>query len=70
MNDIIRFGAIIAVITLAIPIFGSVLQNTLNPSESKRMLCAEMIGHMNLLSLFNIRTNGLKADYNQQCLVA
>lgn len=70
MNDIVRFGVLIGVITLAILIIGSVLQNTFNPSESKKTLCAGMIGHLNWLSLFHIRTNGLKADYNQQCLVA
>ena len=70
MNDIVRFGVLIGVITLAVLIIGSFLQNTFNPSESKKTLCAGMIGHLNWLSLFHIRTNGLKADYNQQCLVA
>lgn len=67
MNDISKFGVTLGVIMVAIIVSGSVLQNTFNPAESKKTLCAEMVGHMNWLSIFNIRTDGLKADYSQQC---
>ena len=67
MNDIFKFGVTLGIIMVAIVVIGSVLQNTFDSSESKKTLCAEMVGHMNWLSIFNIRTDGLKADYSQQC---
>ena len=67
MNDISKFGLTLGVVMVAIVVIGSFLQNTFNSSESKKTLCAEMVGHMNWLNIFNIRTDGLKADYSQQC---
>jgi hypothetical protein len=67
MNDIVRFGVVLGIVTLAIIIIGSVLQNTFTPAESKKILCAEMIGHLNWFNLFNIHTDGFKAYYGQQC---
>ena len=67
MNDLFKFGVTLGVIMVAIVVVGSVLQNTFDPAESKKTRCAEMVGHMNWLSIFNIRTDGLKADYSQQC---
>ncbi|HET7285026.1 MAG TPA: hypothetical protein VFI70_10105 [Nitrososphaeraceae archaeon] len=67
MNDIFKFGVTLGIIMVAIVVIGSVLQNTFDSAESKKTLCAEMVGHMNWLSIFNIRTDGLKADYSQQC---
>jgi hypothetical protein len=67
MNDLIKYGVTLGVIMVEIVVIGSVLQNTFDPAESKKTLCAEMVGHMNWLNIFNIRTDGLKADYSQQC---
>lgn len=69
MNDIVRFGVIIGIIIIAIIVIGSVIQNSLNPKESKKTLCAEMVGHLNWLSLFNVHVDRLKADIDQQCLL-